>query len=150
MSALTTKDRQILQELSNDGRITNLELAERVNLSPSACLRRVQAMEARGIIEGYRAILSDTVRNVGFKAYVAIGLSKHTKKEQRSFEEAIGECDAVRECHNVTGSFEYMLKIECEDLVTYKHIHTDVLGSLEQVMTISTFVIMDSTKELAN
>ncbi|MEM9422738.1 MAG: Lrp/AsnC family transcriptional regulator [Pseudomonadota bacterium] len=140
-------DEKILRELSFDGRMTNLDLAARVGLSPSACLRRVQDLERRGVIRGYRAILDGPSLGVGFIAYVAVGLSQHTKDAQEAFEGAIKHSHMVRECHNVTGSFEYLLRVETEDLSAYKVFHTDVLGALSQVATISSFVVMDSPKD---
>lgn len=80
---------QILHELSNDGRISNLELADRVGLSPSACLRRVQDLERRGVIAGYRAVLDRSKLGVGFVAYASVGLNSHTKASQEAFERAM-------------------------------------------------------------
>ncbi len=138
---------RILRELSRDGRVSNAELAERVGLSPSACLRRVQELERVGVIQGYRAVLNKAALGIGFTAYIAVGLSDHTKKSQRAFEQAITRSDEVTECHNITGSFEYILRIETSDLAAYKVFHTDVLGTLPQVHSITTYVVMDSPKD---
>jgi len=99
-------DTRILRELTANGRISNSELAERVGLSASACSRRVQELERKGVILGYRAILNGAVLGTGFTAYVAVGLSQHTKDEQLAFEAAMAKAPAVRECHNVTGTIE--------------------------------------------
>ncbi len=140
-------NRRILQELTRDGRISNLDLAERVGLSPSACLRRVQELERAGVIKGYRAVLDPAANGVGFIAYVTVGLSKHTQKDQRAFEAAITRAAEVRECHNVTGTIEYMLRIETRDLAAYKHFHTEVLGAIPQVSTITSYIVMESPKD---
>lgn len=140
-------NRRILQELSRDGRIANVELADRVGLSPSACLRRVQELERTGVIVGYRAVLDPEKRGVGFVAYVSVGLSTHTKQAQEDFEGAIARSPEVVECHNVTGEFEYLLRVEVADLAAYKHFHTEVLGTLPQVTAITTFVVMSSPKD---
>jgi DNA-binding Lrp family transcriptional regulator len=140
-------DREILQALGVRGRITNTELASKVNLSPSACLRRVQELESSGIIKGYRVVLDKEKLGIGFIAYVMVGLSEHTKKSQQEFEAAIAQAPEVKECHNVTGSFEYILRVEARDLKHYKVFHTDVLGTLPQVATITTHVLMESTKD---
>ena len=137
----------ILRELQKDGRVTNLVLAERVGLSASACLRRVQELERSGVITGYRAVLSPEAMGVGFMAYVTVGLSEHTKTAQEAFERAIAKAPEVRECHNVTGSFEYILRVEAESLPAYKIFHTDVLGTLPQVTAITTYVVMGSPKD---
>ncbi|AJA08460.1 AsnC family transcriptional regulator [Sphingopyxis fribergensis] len=139
--------RKILHELSRDGRISNLELADRVGLSPSACLRRVQELERSGVIKGYRAVIDPAKLGLTFLAYVTVGLSSHTKKSQAGFEAAMAEAPEVRECHNITGTIEYLLRVETEDLASYKHFHTEVLGVLPQVHSITTYVLMDSPKD---
>lgn len=147
MSKMDDIGRKILRELLRDGRISNLELADRVGLSPSACLRRVQELERSGVITGYRATIDPAKLGMGFLAYVTVGLSTHTKKAQADFETAMSGAPEVRECHNVTGAIEYLLRIETADLASYKHFHTEVLGVLPQVHSISTYVVMDSTKD---
>ena len=97
MSEIDQIDERILRVLSADGRISNVDLAERVGLLPSACLRRVQALERTGIIAGYRAVIDPTARGTGFTAYVAVGLSSHTKASQEAFERAITRSPEVRE-----------------------------------------------------
>ena len=138
---------QILQELSRDGRISNLILADRVGLSPSACLRRVQDLERRGIIAGYRARLDRAKLGVGFVAYATVGLNSHTKASQEAFERAMAIAPEVVECHNITGSVEYLLRIEVADLPAYKAFHTDVIGTLPQVNAITSYVVMGSPKD---
>ncbi len=147
MSDLDVIGETILRELVRDGRLSNLELAERVGLSPSACLRRVQDLERRGIIKGYRAVLDPVQTGTGFVAYVSVGLGLHTKAAQEGFERAIRTAPQVRECHNVTGNVEYLLRVEVADLVAYKHFHTEILGTLPQVSAITTFVVMGSPKD---
>ncbi|WP_188237035.1 Lrp/AsnC family transcriptional regulator [Sphingopyxis sp. LK2115] len=139
--------RKILRELSHDGRISNIELADRVGLSPSACLRRVQELERSGVIKGYRAVIDPARLGLTFLAYVTVGLSSHTKKSQADFEAAMADAPEVRECHNVTGTIEYLLRVETADLASYKHFHTEVLGVLPQVHSITTYVLMDSPKD---
>ncbi|MCB1343316.1 MAG: Lrp/AsnC family transcriptional regulator [Pseudooceanicola sp.] len=139
---------RILRELQRNGRISNLDLAERVGLSPSACLRRVQELERSGVIAGYRAVLSPAARGIGFVAYIGVGLGEHTKAAQNGFEKAVARAPEVVECHNVTGTIEYILRVECADLASYKTFHTDVLGTLPHVTAITSYVVMDSPKDL--
>lgn len=140
-------DQKILRELSRDGRQSNLVLADRIGLSPSACLRRVQVLEAAGVIKGYRAVLDPVKMGVGFVAYVTVGLNLHTKAAQEAFERALAHAPEVRECHNITGTVEYLLRIEAADLVAYKHFHTEVLGALPQVNAITSYVVLGSPKD---
>jgi Lrp/AsnC family transcriptional regulator, leucine-responsive regulatory protein len=140
-------DRKILRELSRDARISNAELAERVGLSASACSRRTSELERTGVIRGYRAILNPQATGGGFTAYVAVGLSRHTMTEQSAFEEAVASAPEVRECHNVTGAIEYLLRVEVPDLAAYKRFHSEVLGALPQVTTITSYIVMESSKD---
>ena len=138
---------RILRELSVDGRISNIDLAERVGLSPSACLRRVQELERTGVIRGYRAILDRSALGAGFVAYVTVGLSEHTKAAQEGFERAMQLCPEVREGHNITGTVEYLLRVEAADLAAYKLFHTEKLGVQPHVRQITTHVVMGSPKD---
>lgn len=147
MAKIDIINEKILRELSRDGRISNLELAERVGLSASACLRRVQDLERSGVISGYRAVLDRSKRGIGFVAYITVGLNQHTKEAQESFERAIAQAPEVVECHNITGSVEYLLRVEAADLVAYKAFHTDVLGTVPQVNSITSYVVMGSPKD---
>lgn len=140
-------NKNILRELSRDGRLTNLDLADRVGLSPSACLRRVQELERRGVIKGYRAVLDRQKIGAGFTAYLTVGISDHSKAGQESFETAISRADEVKECHNITGTVEYLLRVECADLPAYKHFHTEVLGVQPQVSSITSYIVMGSPKD---
>lgn len=140
-------DRKILRELERDGRISNIALADRVGLSPSACLRRVQELQRQGVIAGFRAVLDRSRMGVGFVAYVTVGLNLHTKAAQQAFEAAMAEAEEVVECHNITGAVEYLLRIEARDLAAYKMFHTEKLGTLPQVNAITSYVVMGSPKD---
>ena len=141
-------DAAILQELSLDGRLPNTELADRVGLSPSACLRRVQALERSGVIKGYRAVLDPQAMGHGFTAYVSVGLSTHTTEAQAAFEDAVAAAPEIVECHNITGTVEYLLRVEVADLAAYKQLHANTLGMLPWVNALTTFVVMASPKDL--
>jgi Lrp/AsnC family leucine-responsive transcriptional regulator len=147
MAGLDEKSREILRILMTQGRISNIELAERVALSPSATLRRVQEMERRGVIAGYRARLGREALGLGFVAYLGVGLNQHNKASQEAFEQAMARAEEVVECHNTTGNIEYLLRVECADLPAYKRFHTDVLGTLPMVASITTYVILGSPKD---
>lgn len=147
MTALDEKDRQILRELDRDGRLSNLHLAEKVALSPSATLRRVAALREAGVITGFGVRIDRAALGIGFVAYVTVGLRQHTKTAQAEFETAISEAEEVAECHNITGVTEYLLRVEAADLKAYKRFHTETLGALPQVSTITTYVVMASPKD---
>ncbi len=136
--------RNILQTLEQDGRLTNIDLAAKVGLSASACLRRVQDMERRGLIQGYRAVLDPAVRGAAITIFVMVGLSEHLKKDAQAFEQAVARAPEVRECHNITGSVEYLLRVEVADLAAYKAFHADILGTLSQVGSITSHICLGS------
>lgn len=139
---------KILRALSRDGRISNLQLADKVGLSPSACLRRVQDLERSGVIKGYRARLDPAQTGRAYVVYVAVGLSDHTKAAQEGFEKAMQRADQVTECHNVAGAFEYMLRVEVADLPAYKAFHTEILGTVPHVRSITSYMVMGSPKDV--
>ncbi len=147
MEPINDIDRKILRVLTERGRITNQALSDTVGLSASATLRRVQALEATGLIRGYRAVIDPEKAGTRFTAYIAVGLNDHTKAGQEAFERAVATAPEVRECHNITGNVEYLLRIEARDLIAYKHFHTEVLGVLPQVARITTYVVMGSPKD---
>ena len=147
MINLDAIDRNLLRILSSDGRISNIDLAGKVALSASACLRRVQELERKGVISGYRAVINPAALGVGFVAYIMVGLSRHRKEDQRAFEEAIAQASEVRECHNITGTVEYLLRVEARDLAAYKYFHTEVLGTVPEVASITSYIVMESLKD---
>lgn len=148
MHELDSIDHRILHELSQSGRLPNTELSERVGLSPSACLRRVQTLERIGVIRGYKAVLDSARLGRGFTAYITAGLNDHTSAAQEAFEQAVSTAPEVIECHNITGAVEYLLRVEVADLAAYKTFHAETLGRLPQVNALTTFVVMASPKDL--
>jgi len=145
MDATNTK---ILSILERDGRISNTELAARVNLSVSACLRRVQEMERSGIIKGYRAVLDHEKLGSAITVFVMVGLSGHLTRDAKAFERAMEAASVVRECHHITGTVEYLLRVEVASLDQYKYFHSEILGALTQVGSITSHISLGSPKDL--
>ncbi len=139
---------KILHELSRDGRISNVELADKVGLSPSACLRRVQDLERQGIIKGYRAVIDRSKLGMDLTIFVMVGLSGQLRADSQAFERAMAAAPEVKECHNITGTVEYLLRIEVEDLATYKDFHSNRLGTLSQVGSITSHICLGSSKDM--
>ncbi len=148
ITAMDRIDEDILRELSRDGRQSNLELAERVGLSPSATSRRVSELERSGVIRGYRAVTDPQKTGRGFVTYIAVGLSAHSKEAQKGFERAMEAAFEVKECHNIAGAFEYLLRIETSGLEAYKRFHTEVLATVPNVASITSYIVMESPKDL--
>lgn len=147
MTDLDARSYHILRVLESDGRISNIDLALRVGLSPSACLRRVQEMERNGIIKGYRASLDHEKLGKGITAFVMVGLSAHLSKDARAFERAMEAAPQVSECHNITGAVEYLLRVEVADLPAFKDFHANILGVLPQVASITSHISLGSPKD---
>lgn len=139
--------RKILRVLQHDGRISNTDLAQQVGLSASACLRRVQELERIGVIKGYRAIIDPAAIGGGVTIFVTVGLSEHLRKDAAAFEQAMAAAPQVRECHNITGSVEYLLRVEVADLEAYKAFHAEVLGAQSQVRSITSHICLSSAKD---
>jgi Lrp/AsnC family leucine-responsive transcriptional regulator len=132
-------DRAILATLQRDGRIANVDLAEAVSLSPSACLRRVKALETSGIIEGYRAEISRARAGLGLTAFIGVRVESHSRATADEIERALTAIPAVVSCYLVTGSDDYMIEIAARDMGDYE----DVL--LDQVLAIPAVVAAHST-----
>ena len=148
MTNIDAVNQNILQQLERNGRISNTDLAARVGLSPSACLRRVQDLERGGYILGYRGVLNRTKLGSAITVFVMVGLSVHLRKDAKAFERAMERAPEVRECHNITGAVEYLLRVEVADLEAYKAFHADTLGTLTQVVSITSHISLGSPKDL--
>lgn len=148
MTSVDATNSRILSVLEKDGRISNIDLAAKVGLSASACLRRVQELERSGVIKGYRAVIDRAVIGGSITIFVTVGLSGQLKKHAENFERAMEATPHVKECHNITGSVEYLLRVEVQDLATYKEFHGNVLGSLSQVGSITSHICLGSSKDV--
>jgi Lrp/AsnC family transcriptional regulator, leucine-responsive regulatory protein len=115
-AALTAVDRRILRVLQEDGRITNAELAERVGLSPSPCLRRVRLLEEAGVIRRYVTLLDADALGLGVAAFVEIRLGPKNTATAAAFEGAIKKYSEIMECHIMTGEYDYLLRIVVPDI----------------------------------
>lgn len=113
-------DCRIISELQADGRLSNIELAERIGLSPSPCLRRVKRLEREGFIEGYRASLQRSRVGLGFSVFLAVKINGHANKEASRFERAVVQMPEVIACHLVSGDADYLLEVVVPDLDDYQ------------------------------
>ena len=136
-------DRRILDLLQKDGRLTNLELAEKIGLSPSPCLRRVRALEESGIIHGYRALLDAHKLGLTLMALVYISMDRHTPERFANFDAKIRTIPEVLECLLVTGQdADYQLKVVVRDMQAYQQLLLDQITRIEGVTGVhSSFVL---------
>jgi Lrp/AsnC family transcriptional regulator, leucine-responsive regulatory protein len=123
-------DRKILSELQRDGRMSNVELAERVNLSPSPCLRRLKRLEEDGLIAGYSAVLDRRKVGLGLTVFVELKIEGHSTKTATRLERVFGAMEEVVACHIVSGPADFLLEVVVEDLEAYEHF---LLGTLLEV-----------------
>lgn len=117
---MDAKDHQIIRMLQENGRLTNQELADRVNLSPSPCLRRVRKLEDDGIISGYAAIVDQKRYGLAITAFLRVRLLRHGEAEVRLFEDRISALDEVLDCFLMTGDADYLLRVAVADLESYE------------------------------
>lgn len=140
-------DKKILRELQADARISNADLADRIGLSPSPCLRRVRRLEETGAIRGYTAVIDPAAFGWSMAAIATIRLGRQNEDEIVMFEEAIRGWDEVLECHLVTGSRDYVLKVVAGDLQQYERFIKEKIARLKCVASIETSFIMNTIKE---
>jgi len=134
-------DRAILTTLQRDGRIANIDLAEAVSLSPSACLRRVKALEASGIIEGYRAEISRTRAGLDLTAFIGLRVQAHSRATAQQVEQALTAIPAVVACYVVSGD-DFVVEVAARDLADYERILLDqILATPAVSQGRSTFAI---------
>jgi Lrp/AsnC family leucine-responsive transcriptional regulator len=136
-------DRRALELLQQDGRLTNLELAEKIGLSPSACLRRVRALEEAGIIRGYRAVLDAHKLGLTLTALVYIQMDRHTPERFAHFDAKVRSLPGVLECLLITGQdADYQLKVVAQDMQAFEHLLLDQIARIEGVTGVhSSFVL---------
>jgi len=129
-------DHSILSALQNDGRISNVQLAEQIGLSPSACLRRVQILEDKGIITGYAAMIDAASLGRSTHIIVAITLERQSEDYLSAFELAVADCPDVMECYLMAGDADYVLRLQARDAADYERIHKEYLSRLPGVARI--------------
>lgn len=120
--AIDPTDIAILRELQADGRLTNNELANRVNLSPSPCLRRTRILEEQGYIQGYAAIIDQEKYGLPISVFVSVRLEKQNEAGLKAFEDAILEIDEIQECYLMTGSQDYLMRVVTDSLKSFEAI----------------------------
>ncbi len=140
-------DRLILEVLQNDGRISNVHLAERVSLSESACLRRVRALEDAGVIERYAALMSQSKVGLPGNVFVHIGLQREEESELAAFELAVKNIPEVMECYLMTGEFDYLLRVVVSDMADFERLHRDSLTRLPGVARVNSSVTIRTVQK---
>lgn len=146
-STLDRTDRRILEHLQTDGRLSNQELAERVLLSPSPCLRRVRALERSGVIHRYAAVLDPLRVGLELLAYVTVKLEKRGKMPVDQFTRAVQSWPEVITCFSMTGDMDYLMRVQVENLAHYSRFIMDKLLKQPGVIDIRSNFVLERVKE---
>ena len=145
---LDALDRRILQELQDDGRITNVELARRVGISPPPCLRRLRALEEAGYIKGYRALLDAKLLGYDVTVFALVHLSSQADADLKQFEKFVRGQPLVRECWMLSGEIDFILKCVAPDLKTFQSFVTE-LTAAPHVRNVKTSLTLRNSKDAA-
>jgi Lrp/AsnC family leucine-responsive transcriptional regulator len=140
-------DKAILGELQRDGRISNVHLAGLVNLSESACLRRVRTLEESGLIERYAALLNQKKVGLSGTVFVHIALRREEQSELAAFEEAVRNIPEVMECYLMTGEFDYLLRVVVADMADFERLHNEALTRLPGVSRVNSSVAIRTVRK---
>lgn len=138
-------DKKILLLLQSNARMSNAELAERVNLSPTPCLRRLRKLEESGVIRNYAAVLDQKQLGFTVSAFVFVNLEKNTKENGRTFEEAIGQLPEVLECSVVAGRHDYVLKVVARSLEDYDRFMKESLAEVTPIADLESMIILNQS-----
>jgi Lrp/AsnC family leucine-responsive transcriptional regulator len=144
--ALDRTDYRILEILQRNGRITNVDLAEQVHLSPPPCLERVKRLEREGYIEKYVGILNPYKLNAGLLAFIQVTLHSTASKDLEKFNQAVAGLEQVQECHMVSGGFDYLIKVRASDMQAYRDFLGHELADIPNVRETHTYVVMQEVK----
>jgi len=141
-------DLQILKDLQNDGRLTNVELARRAGISAPPCLRRVRALEDLGVIKGYHANVNTSALGFGVCVFAQVGLNSQSDNDLKAFETKVTQWPLVRECHMVAGDADFLLKIVAHNWDEYQHFLSTELTAAPNVKNIKSKLVVRSSKYL--
>ena len=141
-------DRKLLAELQAEGRITNVELADRVGLTAPPCLRRVRALEEAGIIKSYHATVEPNMLGFAITVFAMVSLKSQAEDDLRLFENHIRDLPEVRECHMLNGEIDFILKIVSRDLQTFQEFLTSKLTPAPNVASVKTSLTIRTAKHL--
>lgn len=143
---LDEKDKEILRVLQHEARLTNKELAAKVHLSTTPTFERVKRLERTGFIKQYATILDAQKLNMGFTVFCSVKLRQLNSERAIDFEKLVLSCPEVTECYNISGSFDFMLRVQSPDMRTYQQFLLNVLGSHENIASIESTFVMEEIK----
>ncbi|MFT7157350.1 MAG: Lrp/AsnC family leucine-responsive transcriptional regulator [Parvicella sp.] len=139
-------DLHILRELQTNSKITNIELSKTIGLSPAPTLGRVQKLERTGLIQSYHAVVNNSVLGLGFTALIQVSLTRQIDNAIDSFIAEIDKIDSIVECFQLTGNFDYQLKVIVQDIPAFDRLITEKLSKIEEIRQMQTLVVLSTVK----
>jgi DNA-binding Lrp family transcriptional regulator len=140
-------DRKILEILQANAKITNAQLSKEIGLSPAPTLERVKKLEVSGIIKSYHAKLDPAAIGLGVTTFVHVTLIGHNKRNIEAFLEQINKVDEIIECHHITGSGDFILKVIAKDITAYQNLMLDKVSEIKEVDNMQSMVILSTFKD---
>lgn len=140
-------DRKILEILQSNAKITNANLATKIGLSPAPTLERVKKLENSGIIKSYHAKLDTDIVGLGVSTFVMVSLKGHNKDNIDRFIKSINDINEIIECHHITGSGDFVLKIIAEDIAAYQRLMLERVSNIDVVDSMQSMVILSTFKD---
>jgi DNA-binding Lrp family transcriptional regulator len=140
-------DRKVLDILQGNAKITNAQLSKEIGLSPAPTLERVKKLEQQGIIQSYHAQLDREKVGLGVTTFIQVTLTGHKKDVTESFVRRVGEVPEIIECHHITGSGDFLLKVISKDIPSYQKLLLECINEIEEVASTQTMVILSTFKE---
>lgn len=140
-------DQKILRVLAQDGRVAMTELARQVGLSRTPCQARLDRLIARGVIQGFRAVIDPQALGLDHIAYTEVKLSDTREAALQDFNRAVRAIDEVEECHMIASSFDYLLKVRTANIARFRAVLGEKISRLPHVTSTSTFVVMEAVKD---
>jgi Lrp/AsnC family transcriptional regulator, leucine-responsive regulatory protein len=147
LESLDSTDLALLDALQNQGRLSLVDLAKRINLSPTPCTLRMRKLEQDGVISGYHARLNPAALGMALIVFVTVSLKATDEATLKAFNAAVKPVKQILECHMVGGGFDYLLKIRVRDMAEYRDIHGGVIGALPMVESTHSYFVMEEVKE---
>ncbi len=137
---------KILELLQQDGRMPNNDLADAINLSPAACLKRVRVLEKKKIIRAYTAIINPVKVNYSLLVFIEVLLDRANLPLYDEFRRSVAAFPEILECHMVAGNFDYLIKVRCKDMLAYRRFLTDILIRIPSIRETHTYTVMETVK----
>lgn len=147
MKRIDDLDKKIMRTLQDTGRITNLQLSHKIGLSPAPTLERVRKLEKNGFIESYHANLNPEKLGLNLKVFIQISLVRQIENSMQKFVDQIMEIDEVIECEQVTGDYDYFIKVLVEDINSYDRLVNEKLSHIEEIGQMRSSVILSTVKK---